>query len=355
METASNEFNGRDLSQEKAIEFGLPMFGSIRDALLMGGDKLAVDGVIFIGEHGYYPSSEFGVKLYPRKEMFDEIVSVFQETGQSVPVFCDKHLSWNSEWAQEMYETAKKMDFPLFAGSSISWAGTIPDIYPKTHIKIEEAVAIYYGGYEVYGIHSLEFLQSIVELRGGGEAGIKTITAYIGDQVWAAMERGEFSSELFKAALGVAQHLKEGNIRELTQSTDSKPWEQPLIAYIFEHRDGLKSTHVMLEGAVADFTAAYKHADTGEIMAGCSYSSWGGPPNHYGHFATLCSRIDQMMLTGKAPCASERTLLTTRAIAACVIAVQQPGIKLETPELMISYTQEPMAQLVSDRVRMISG
>ena len=55
----------------------------------MGGDKLAVDGVVFIGEHGEYPFNEKGQHLYPRYELYKQIMDVFRESGRSVPVNCD--------------------------------------------------------------------------------------------------------------------------------------------------------------------------------------------------------------------------------------------------------------------------
>lgn len=40
-------------------------YKSIAEALCLGGDKLAVDGVLLIGEHGTYPKNEAGMTLYP--------------------------------------------------------------------------------------------------------------------------------------------------------------------------------------------------------------------------------------------------------------------------------------------------
>ena len=42
----------------------------IAEALRCGGDKLAVDAVLIIGEHGDYPRNEIGQKQYPRYEFF---------------------------------------------------------------------------------------------------------------------------------------------------------------------------------------------------------------------------------------------------------------------------------------------
>src|SRR5205807_1025416 len=67
---------------------------TIADALTMGGDKLAVDGVVLVGEHGNYPRNEKGQTKYPRYEFFEQITGVFRSSGKAVPVFSDKHLSW---------------------------------------------------------------------------------------------------------------------------------------------------------------------------------------------------------------------------------------------------------------------
>ena len=54
-----------------------------------------------------------------RYEFFKEIVKVFNDSGRGVLVFNDKHLSWNWDWAKEMYDTSLRMKFPLMAGSSL--------------------------------------------------------------------------------------------------------------------------------------------------------------------------------------------------------------------------------------------
>src|SRR5947208_8920080 len=91
-----------DLSKGRAKEFRFTVYPTIADALRCGGGKLAVDAVLVIGEHGDYPVNELGQKQYPRYPFFKQVVEVFARDGRSVPVFNDKHLSWNWEWAKEM-------------------------------------------------------------------------------------------------------------------------------------------------------------------------------------------------------------------------------------------------------------
>ena len=90
-----------DLSREAGREFGVRVTrragadrsAAVAEALTSGG-KLAVEGVLLIGEHGNYERNEKGQILYPRLELMEEIANVFRKTGQSVPVFNDKHLSY---------------------------------------------------------------------------------------------------------------------------------------------------------------------------------------------------------------------------------------------------------------------
>ena len=101
-----------DLSRELSRKHGFPLYPDIAGALTLGGDKLAVDGVLLIGEHGDYPYNASGQKLYPRYEFFQKIVEVFRKSGRSVPVFCDKHLSYDRTKARAMVDTARKHGLP---------------------------------------------------------------------------------------------------------------------------------------------------------------------------------------------------------------------------------------------------
>src|SRR5262249_17331662 len=84
-----------DLSRELSKKHGFTLYPDVAGALTLGGDRLAVDGVLLIGEHGDYPYNAKGQKLYPRYELFQKIVDVFRKSDRSVPVFCDKHLSYD--------------------------------------------------------------------------------------------------------------------------------------------------------------------------------------------------------------------------------------------------------------------
>src|SRR6185436_8226018 len=112
----------------RAREFGFRVYPTIAEALRAGGDKLAVDGVLVIGEHGDYPVNDKGQIQYPRYEFFEQIVKVFDADGRSVPVFNDKHLSYSHEKAAKMVAASKRLGFPMLAGSSLPVSWRLPPV-----------------------------------------------------------------------------------------------------------------------------------------------------------------------------------------------------------------------------------
>jgi len=62
-----DQVSENDISREWAARANVPIYPTIREALTLGGDRLAVDGILIIGEHGDYPTNERGQKEYPRR------------------------------------------------------------------------------------------------------------------------------------------------------------------------------------------------------------------------------------------------------------------------------------------------
>ena len=114
-----DQFPEEDLAKSRVKRHKLKLYPSIEEALTLGGSKLAVDGVILIGEHGDYPTNKKGQHLYPRYDWFKRVVKVFEDSGRSVPVFNDKHLSTNWDECVEMVEDSRRLDFAFLAGSSL--------------------------------------------------------------------------------------------------------------------------------------------------------------------------------------------------------------------------------------------
>src|SRR5262249_23370646 len=203
-----------DLSRDRAKEFGFTIYPGIAEALRCGGDKLAVDAVLVIGEHGSYPTNSLGQRLYPRYEFFKQIVRVFEEDGQSRCLFNDKHLSWKWEWAKEMVDTARRLGFPLLAGSSLPVTWRMPAIDLPYGAEAEELLCVAFGGLDSYDFHALETIQCMAERRRGGETGVAAVQALRGEAVWKALAAGRWDAggwdgRLFEACLCRSQTLTQ--------------------------------------------------------------------------------------------------------------------------------------------------
>jgi hypothetical protein len=322
-----------DISRLVAQHYGVPLFPTIRDALTMGGADLAVDAVLLIGEHGDYAQNEFDQKMYPRKELFDAIVDVFRDLGRVLPVFCDKHLTWNMAWAVEMVATIRAMQIPFFAGSSAPMpvSGPLYELNLPRNAELVESLGLFYLHPEAYGIHSIEYLQSIIERRGGGESGIRALTAYVGDGVWEAMAQGVWSQDLFDFTLAAALTAKAGDYR---QNCREHGRYQP-VAFVMEHEDGHRSTQIMVEGHIQDFIAGVRLRGDGMLRA--APANLVGLNDFVRHFARLDREIQKFFLTGQSPVALERHLLTTLQVATWMHALKQPGQRIATPQLQIAY------------------
>jgi hypothetical protein len=253
----------KDLSRGRAEEFDFTIYPTIAEALRCGGDKLAVDAVLVIGEHGDYPINEFGQKQYPRYQYFRQIADVFRQDGRTAPVFNDKHLSWKFEWAKEMVDTARSMNFPFQAGSSLPVTWRMPAIDMPYGAEIEEALVVAFGPTDIYDFHALETLQCMVERRRGGETGVVAMHALRGAAVWDAMQSGSWKAggwdaRLFEACLSRSHTLRQPESFSHRYPTPEqiREWVAVPVAYRFEYADGLVATMLLMNGLVEDFTFA---------------------------------------------------------------------------------------------------
>lgn len=308
-----------DLSRDYAAKHGVPVFSTIEDALTLGTGKLAVDGVLLIGEHGDYPMNEKGQQCYPRRRFFEETAAVIRRAGRPVPVFNDKHLAYAWEDARWIYDTARELRIPLMAGSSIPLAWRTPPLELPAGCDLEAALAVGYGGLESYGFHTLEVLECMAERRRGGETGVEAVECISGEEVWRAGEAGRWALDLLPPALAVIE----------TTSGDPRAAAPEPHLFLIEYRDGFRAAALTLEGHLRGWTFAGRlrgEAPVATQMHGT------GPPV-YGHFARLCEAVQQLFLTGRSPVPVERTLLVTGILDAAMQSHFEGGRRIETPWL----------------------
>jgi hypothetical protein len=326
-----DQFPLRDMARDVAKAYGIKIYPTIAEALRAGGDRLAVDAVLSIGEHGRYLTNAKGQVEYPRKRFFDEIVAEFRRSGATAPVFNDKHLSYRADWAREMVETARKMGFGLMASSSVPLAERRPPLELPPGARITEAVSLHGGNLEGYDFHGLEVLQSMVESRAGGETGIKQVEFFDGDRLWRAADEGRWSPDLADAARATdPDPARPGPLREVVKSRGFKKIHGILVTY----KDGLRG---MVLSAARDSTHWHFACKLADDPAPRATSFYVGPWENRNLFKALSHAIQEFFRDRRAPYPIERTLLTTCALDAAMESRFQGQKPVTTPYLDVAY------------------
>ncbi len=328
-----DQFPEGEMARDVAMRYQLPIYPTIAGALGLGGDRLAVDAVLAIGEHGTYPVNAKGQMEYPRKRFFDECVAVFERAGRGVPYFNDKHLSYRADWALEMAETAKRLGFPMMAGSSVPLATRRPPMDLPPGAAIVEAVSVHGGPAESYDFHGLEVLQSLMEGRKGGETGVKSVQFLQGDALWQAADAGRWSPALADAALTAELGPGAPSVRALVTKP---PFDgQPPHAILLDYADGTKGAALRLGSSGTRWLFAARVEGEPKPLATSFYV---GPWDNRNLFRALAHAIQVFYREGAAPYPFERTLLTTVALDAAMDSRAGGGIPVATPALAgLSY------------------
>lgn len=316
-----------DLTDIDCPKYGIQKCATVAEAL--GGAKsLDVDAVLLIIEHGDYPVNKRGQVEYPRFEKFMEIADVFAKSGRSVPVFVDKHLSYDYEKARKMVQVARDLKFPLMAGSSLPVTWRRPEIEPPLGTPFTEAVCTFgfdRAAPEIYLFHALEVLQSMLERRPGGESGVKSVECLKGDAVWAAGDAGRWSWKLLEAAVARCPSRNIGSVKDNVLNP---------MAILVEYQDGTRGAVLNLIEQVSEFAFAGFVKGTPEPISSCFYLP--APPGAR-FFDPLCWNIERFFMEGKSPYPVERTLMTSTVLDFAHRSLEQGGKPVSDPALLIKY------------------
>ena len=326
-----------DLGRAKATKFGVRLCPTIADAVTLGTGLLAADAVLLIAEHGDYPFNDKLQKLYPRGKYFRQVMDVVRKSTRSVPIFIDKHLSYDRREAAAMVEMARATKTPLMAGSSLPVTWRLPPVEVPLGLRWKEAVVASRGEIEIFGFHALETLQCMVERRDnrGKGQGVASVECLEGDAVWKAIDDGRISAELLNEAVGRSHTLNPGDIRQNVRDFVPPPGRPTFlrgpIAFLVEYVDGFKGSAVILNGHVDDTTIAARiDRPRDPVVSTLMYLP--APPGAK-FFDPLVLRIEEFFRTHKPPYPVERTLLTGGILDAALDSRLRGGVRVETPDL----------------------
>ncbi len=344
----ADQFPEDDMARGVAQKFGIPLYDSVDGALCCGKSTMNVDAVLLIGEHGDYPYNELGQHMYPRKQLFDQIVAVMKRSNRFVPMFNDKHLSYRWDWAKEMYDTAKSLGIALQAGSSVPLASRRPMLELPAGCEIEEAVSIHGGGLESYDFHALEVLQSMVETRLGGETGVTQVEVLADDRLKAAEAEKDWPHDLINAAMAAEKQFDEprrprprAGVYNTKEENSKNRKNTTAHAIRLTYKDGLRALALKVNSSSDRWNFACRLKGDPQPKA-CMF--FNGPWGNRNMFKALSHGIQHLFKTGSAAYPIERTLLTTGIVDAAMHSHHAGGKAMATPHLTFSYTPRDISQ-----------
>jgi hypothetical protein len=179
-----HQFDTSLLGQKVCKAKNIPIYKSVGEAVTLGGRELAVDGVVIVAEHGNYPTDLKGHWLLPRWWIYQQVVQVFENSRRSVPVFNDKHLSYNWDDAKWMFDKSRELNFPLTGGSSIPTYFRKPEIELPIETPLMNSIVVGSAPDEGAISHCIDVLQAFVDRRRGGETGVKSVQSIRGPETW---------------------------------------------------------------------------------------------------------------------------------------------------------------------------
>jgi hypothetical protein len=280
--------------------------------------------------------------MYPRKEFFDQIVAMMERSGRFVPIFNDKHLSYRWDWMKEMVERAKRLGIPLMAGSSVPLAERRPMIDVPPGAKVVEAVAVHGGGMEVYDIHALEVLQSLIEGRAGGETGVSRVELLAGEAFAKARADGRWSVALEEAAMAAEKAASFRRQPRPPQLGTPRPPEPAAElnrpagdhALLVHYKDGTRGVVLKLGSSADRWNFACRLEGREEPLATALVN---GPWGNLNLFSALSHAVARFFCTGKAPYPVQRTLLAGGILDAAMHAHHAGAGPVDTPHLEFGY------------------
>jgi hypothetical protein len=214
-----------------------------------------------------------------------------------VPVFNDKHLSYNWDDAKWMFDKSRELGFPLTGGSSIPTYFRAPEIDLAIDTPLKHAIVV--GGASDEGaiFHAIDVLQAFVERRKGGETGVKAVQSIRGPETWKWVAANDWAGRLLDA-IEKRFTLKPGALRESNRAN----------VCVVDYNDGVRGA--VISGRDVGWTFAGDidgHSDPTII----SMLGWPGPFAQYHAANGQPHWITEMLVTKKEPFNAERLLLST--------------------------------------------
>lgn len=187
-------------------------------------------------------------------------------------------------------------------------------------------------------LQALDGLLPIIERRRGGESGIRSVRFLEGKSFWRAGEKGLWSRSLLAAALSRSHTpqgdaVVDGRTQDLLGLGLLPKLAQNPRGWLVEHRDGMRSAILALDGVVADSNFAVR-TQAGEVISAQLFRA---PTPAERHFDRLAAVLEDFFRDDRRPWPLERNILIAGLLEKFGKPSSLSGARVETPELNVGY------------------
>jgi hypothetical protein len=296
------------------------------------------------------------VVIAPRRpgDLADErlVRTALERAPEGAACFVHGALANSLDQAREFAQLARSRQIALRAGTSLCVTWRLPEVDLPLATPLSEALVVVQvnpsstptspptppASMRGAELQALEGLLPVLERRRDGERGVRRIRFLEGEALWKAGAKGQWSWPLLAAALS-RSHSPQGDpvLDGRTQDLAGLGLVQKLArnprGWLLEHRDGLRTAILVLDGVVADFNFAVRAKD-GSIVSAQLYRA---PLPAEQHFSRLATVMEAFFRTGKAPWAIERNLLIAGLLEEFGRRTNHTGRVVPTPGLEVAY------------------
>lgn len=226
------------------------------------------------------------------------------------PCFVHGALASGRDAARQSAALAKSRGLVLCSGTSTTVTYRLPDVDLPRNAKTREALIVVQGPFPEAEHEALEGLLPVIERRRGGESDVRSVRFVQGDEVWRARREGLWSLSLLAAAVSRSNTVqgdpvKDGRTQDIVGQGLIQSLAKDPRGWLLEHHDRLRTTILVLDGAVADYNFAIHLADGSTVSA----QLYRPPEPAQEQFSRLAAVIEDFFRTGEAAWRIERSLL----------------------------------------------
>ena len=245
----------------------------------------------------------------------DRLRTMLQILPNGASCFVHGVIANSRNTAEELHRLAASRGIALCAGTSTAVTFRLPDVDLTPGMQLNGAMIVVQGPFPEAELDALDGLLPIIGRRRQGESGVAGVLLLEGSDVWRAGERNEWSRTLLASAISRSNNVQGDPVRDgRTQNVVGLDLV-PVLArnprcWLLEHRDGLRTSLMVLDGVVADYNFAVKAAD-GTVISAQLHRP---PAPGREQFSRLTAVLEDFFRTGVSPWPAQRSVLVAETM-----------------------------------------